>query len=211
MSNDKFPNLMSVEDRRAYSTERQWLLSETQTLSTMGEAGTGKTHNLKELVLVNPDAMVVTPTHRAANVLRDRIPHADIGTYHSRLIEWIEFDAIHYDEYNIVQSIRRALNTRGDGRGGPLDTIGYRLFSWKPRMRHHKDGSLKSVTFGLWRDLAKLELPIYVDEGSMVGDYQVRKLIKLCNPGQLHFFLDPFQLPPSRRILFGLIFYQAHC
>lgn len=193
------PNLMTPAQRAKYSRERQIILNNSGSLTVMGPAGTGKTNDLAERVKDDPEALIVTPTHRAANVLRSRIKDREIGTFHSKLVEWFSIPPELFNPKDIVGTVQRAIMNSTSSKGGRFETVGDRIFSWHPRItRDPKTGEIKSIMIGVWVDIGDSKRFVYVDEGSMVGDRQVRLMIKLANAGQMRFFLDPYQLPPVK-------------
>lgn len=134
-----------------------------------GYAGTGKTFVLAHLAQEAPTAPVLTPTNKAAQVLRQRgIPRAQ--TLYSYMYRPYEQDIYELDPYGDPILV--------DGKPVVIDTV----------TRFGAKG------LGAGKDKAPLA---FFDEASMMDDKQIDDAMELFE--RIVVFRDPFQLPPVKR------------
>lgn len=157
------------------------LQSETETRVIAGFAGTGKTEVLAAAARES-NCYVLTPTNKAAQVLRDR-GISGAQTLHSA-----------------IYIPKEVLQAKKDGKGNPIivrDKDGEPLLDAEGKHQFE----LEKVLVFDWREEFSGSTAL-VDEGSMLKPQELEDL--KASFGKVVLFGDPFQLPPVKaRDTFG--------
>jgi len=178
-----------------------------QIIKISGGAGTGKSTLIKALVEHLNDGVVVTPTHKAAQVLQDR--GVEATTLHSKFFTCREHETQYNADGNPVGMVKDADDLDGEvvGSGEVYDPVKYvkrdlifvscaSRHNLKPSDRVVVNGRQGPIGLGFETPHGKRHYAktIVLDEASMVSEHLMNGLRQSCH--HLIVIGDEKQLPP---------------